>query len=181
MDILAKLTQEFSLQRWQVDNTVKLIDEDNTIPFIARYRKEQTGSMDDQQLRELSERLIYLRNLEERKAAVIASITEQEKMTDELLASITAAATLQTVEDIYRPYKPKRRTRATIAIEKGLQPLADIIWEQDLSTPLETVAEPFIDTEKGVETVQDAISGALDILAERISDDPVCRTLKPSC
>ena len=177
MDILAKLTQEFSLQRWQVDNTVKLIDEDNTIPFIARYRKEQTGSMDDQQLRELSERLIYLRNLEERKAAVIASLTEQEVLTDELLASITAAQTLQTVEDIYRPFKPKRRTRATIAIEKGLQPLSDIIWEQDLTASLETVAEPFVDTEKGVETVQDAIAGALDILAERISDDPVCRTL----
>jgi len=177
LDILAKLTQEFSLQRWQVDNTVKLIDEDNTIPFIARYRKEQTGSMDDQQLRELSERLIYLRNLEERKAAVIASLTEQEVLTDELLASITAAQTLQTVEDIYRPFKPKRRTRATIAIEKGLQPLSDIIWEQDLTASLETVAEPFVDTEKGVETVQDAIAGALDILAERISDDPVCRTL----
>ena len=181
MDIIAKLTQEFSLQRWQVENTVTLIDEDNTIPFIARYRKEQTGSMDDQQLRELSERLIYLRNLEERKAQVIATLTEQGNLTDELAASIAAATTLQTVEDIYRPFKPKRRTRATIAIEKGLQPLADIIWEQDLTEPLETVAEPFIDAntgeEKGVATVDDAIAGALDILAEKISDDPVCRTL----
>ena len=177
MDIIAKLTQEFSLARWQVENTVTLIDEDNTIPFIARYRKEQTGSMDDQQLRELSERLIYLRNLEERKAQVIATLTEQGNLTDELAASITAATTLQTVEDIYRPFKPKRRTRATIAIEKGLQPLADIIWEQDLTEPLEAVAEPFIDAEKGVETVADAIAGALDILAEKISDDPVCRTL----
>ena len=177
MDIIAKLTQEFSLVRWQVENTVTLIDEDNTIPFIARYRKEQTGSMDDQQLRELSERLIYLRNLEERKAQVIATLTEQGNLTDELAASITAATTLQTVEDIYRPFKPKRRTRATIAIEKGLQPLADIIWEQDLTEALETVAEPFIDTEKGVETVTDAIAGAMDIIAEKISDDPVCRTL----
>ena len=177
MDIIAKLTQEFSLQRWQVENTVKLINEDNTIPFIARYRKEQTGSMDDQQLRELSERLIYLRNLEERKAAVIASLIEHGHFTDELAASITTATTLQEVEDIYRPFKPKRRTRATMAIEKGLAPLADIIWEQDLTTDLETVATPFIDPEKGVETVQDALQGAMDILAEKISDDPTCRTL----
>jgi len=177
LDIIAKLTQEFSLLRWQVENTVKLIDEDNTIPFIARYRKEQTGSMDDQQLRELSERLIYLRNLEERKAAVIASLIEHGHITDELAASITAATTLQEVEDIYRPYKPKRRTRATMAIEKGLQPLADIIWEQDLTIDLETIATPFIDLEKGVETVNDALQGAMDILAEKISDDPTCRTL----
>ena len=177
MDIITKLTQEFSLQKWQVENTVKLIDEDNTIPFIARYRKEQTGSMDDQQLRELSERLIYLRNLEERKAAVIVSLTEHGHITDELAASVAAAATLQEVEDIYRPYKPKRRTRATMAIEKGLQPLADIIWEQDLTVDLETVATPFVDPEKGVETVADALQGAMDILAEKISDDPTCRTL----
>jgi len=177
MDIIAKLTQEFSLLRWQVENTVKLIDEDNTIPFIARYRKEQTGSMDDQQLRELSERLIYLRNLEERKAAVVASLTEHGHITDELAASITAATTLQEVEDIYRPYKPKRRTRATMAIEKGLQPLADIIWEQDLTVDLDTIATPFIDSEKGVDTVNDALQGAMDILAEKISDDPTCRTL----
>ena len=177
MDIIAKLTQEFSLQRWQVENTVTLIDEDNTIPFIARYRKEQTGSMDDQQLRELSERLIYLRNLEERKASVIASLTEHGHLTDELAASITAAATLQAVEDIYRPFKPKRRTRATIAMEKGLAPLADIIWEQDLTESVETIAAPFVDQEKGVETVKDAIQGAMDILAEKISDDPTCRTL----
>ena len=177
LDIIAKLTQEFSLLRWQVENTVKLIDEDNTIPFIARYRKEQTGSMDDQQLRELSERLIYLRNLEDRKAAVIASLTEHGHITDELAASIAVAVTLQAVEDIYRPYKPKRRTRATMAIEKGLQPLADIIWEQDLTVELETVATPFINLEKGVETVKDALQGAMDILAEKISDDPTCRTL----
>ena len=177
MDIIAKLTQEFSLARWQVENTVTLIDEDNTIPFIARYRKEQTGSMDDQQLRELSERLIYLRNLEERKAQVIATLTEQGNLTDELAASITAATTLQTVEDIYRPFKPKRRTRAIIAIEKGLQPLADIIWEQNITEALEIVAEPFLNIEKGVETVTDAIAGAMDIIAEKISDDPVCRTL----
>jgi len=177
MDIIAKLTQEFSLQRWQVENVVKLIDEDNTIPFIARYRKEQTGSMDDQQLRELSERLTYLRNLEERKAQVVASLTENSHITDELTASIAAAATLQAVEDIYRPFKPKRRTRATIAMEKGLAPLADIIWEQDLTQDPKILAEPFIDMEKGVETVEDAIAGALDIIAEKISDDPACRTL----
>jgi len=177
LDIIAKLTQEFSLARWQVENTVTLIDEDNTIPFIARYRKEQTGSMDDQQLRELSERLIYLRNLEERKAAILASLTENGHLTDELSASIAAAVTLQAVEDIYRPFKPKRRTRATIAIEKGLAPLADIIWEQDLTNDLETAAAPFIDVEKGVETAEDAIQGALDILAEKMSDDPACRTL----
>jgi len=177
MDIIAKLTQEFSLQRWQVENVVTLIDEDNTIPFIARYRKEQTGSMDDQQLRELSERLTYLRNLEERKAQVIASLTENGHITDELAASVAAAVTLQAVEDIYRPFKPKRRTRATIAIEKGLAPLADIIWEQDLTQDPKILAEPFIDTEKGVETVEDAIAGAMDIIAEKISDDPACRTL----
>ena len=177
MDILKKLTTEFNLKPWQVENTVKLIDEDNTIPFIARYRKEATGGIDDQQLRELSERLIYLRNLEERKAAVIASLIEHGHITDELAASITAATTLQEVEDIYRPYKPKRRTRATMAIEKGLQPLADIIWEQDLTIDLETIATPFIDLEKGVETVNDALQGAMDILAEKISDDPTCRTL----
>ena len=177
MDIIAKLTQEFSVQRWQVENTVTLIDEDNTIPFIARYRKEQTGSMDDQQLREMHERLLYLRNLLERKAAIIASLTENGHITDELAASVNGAETLQAVEDIYRPYKPKRRTRATIAIEKGLQPLADIIWEQDLIEAVENLAAPFMDVEKGVETVKDAIQGALDILAEKMSDDPTCRTL----
>jgi len=177
VDIIAQLTKEFSLQRWQIENTVKLIDEDNTIPFIARYRKEQTGSMDDQQLRELYDRLLYLRNLEERKQSVINSLIEQENLTDELLASITAATTLQEVEDIYRPFKPKRRTRATIAMEKGLAPLADIIFAQELTEPLETIAAEYVDAEKGVETVQDAIAGACDIIAERISDDPVCRTL----
>ena len=177
MDIIAQLTQEFSLQRWQVENTVQLIDEDNTIPFIARYRKEQTGSMDDQQLRELYDRLIYLRNLEERKAQVINTLTEQGNLTDELAASITLATTLQEVEDIYRPFKPKRRTRATIAMEKGLAPLADIIWEQDLTESIELIAASYIDIEKGVETAEDAIAGALDIIAERISDDPACRTV----
>ena len=177
MDIIAQLTQEFTLQRWQTENTVKLIDEDNTIPFIARYRKEQTGSMDDQQLRELYDRLVYLRNLEERKAQVINTLTEQGNLTDELTASITTATTLQEVEDIYRPFKPKRRTRATIAMEKGLAPLADIIWEQDLTESIETIALSYIDTEKGVETAEDAIAGALDIIAERISDDPACRTV----
>ena len=176
MDILAKLTQEFSLQRWQVDNTVKLIDEDNTIPFIARYRKELTGEIDDQKLRELDERLKYLRNLEDRKATVITSLTEQGNLTEELAAALTNAATLTEVEDIYRPFKPKRRTRATMAVEKGLLSLADLIWAQDLTVSLEAIATPYIDSEKGVESIADALAGASDIIAERISDDPDCRT-----
>ena len=177
MDILAKLTTEFSLARWQVENTVKLIDEDNTIPFIARYRKEQTGEIDDQKLRELDERLKYLRNLEDRKALVINTLTEQGNLTDELHAQLVAATTLTEVEDIYRPFKPKRRTRATMAMEKGLAPLAELIWAQDLTVALETIAADFIDPEKGVETVADALAGASDIIAEKISDDPSCRTL----
>ncbi|MCL2373088.1 MAG: RNA-binding transcriptional accessory protein [Defluviitaleaceae bacterium] len=177
MDIIKKLTEEFTLARWQVENTVKLIDEDNTIPFIARYRKEQTGEIDDQKLRELDERLKYLRNLEDRKALVINTLTEQGNLTDELAAKLTAATTLTEVEDIYRPFKPKRRTRATMAIEKGLQPLADIIWAQDVTAALETLAADFIDPEKGVETTADALAGASDIIAEKISDDPGCRSL----
>jgi len=177
MNILAALTNEFSLATWQVENIVKLIDEDNTIPFIARYRKEATGSMDDQQLRLLHERLVYLRNLEERKQAVLRSLEEHGHLTDELSAQLLRATTLTEVEDIYRPYRPKRRTRATIAEEKGLGPLADLIFEQDLETDIYSAAMPFINPEKGVETVEEALAGASDIIAERISDDPVCRTL----
>ncbi|MCL2841021.1 MAG: RNA-binding transcriptional accessory protein [Defluviitaleaceae bacterium] len=176
MDIITKLTQEFALARWQVENTVELIDADNTIPFIARYRKEQTGEIDDQKLRELSERLEYLRNLEDRKKTVIETLTEQGNLTDELTTAIAAATTLTEVEDIYRPFRPKRRTRATIAMEKGLTPLADLIWEQAL-TDIKTAALAYIDAEKGVETVEDALAGASDIIAEKISDDPTCRTL----
>jgi len=175
MNIITTLTTEFSLVQWQVENTVQLIDEGNTIPFIARYRKEMTGSMDDQQLRELHDRLVYLRNLEERKEQVRHLLEEQGNLTDEISAQLTAAATLTEVEDIYRPFRPKRRTRATIAEEKGLGPLADILWAQELQMPAEAAAAPFIDPEKGVETVEDALAGACDIIAERVSDDPTCR------
>ena len=172
MDIIATLMTEFSISLWQVENTVKLIDEGNTIPFIARYRKEMTGSMDDQQLRELYDRLNYLRNLEERKEQVRHLLEEQNNLTDEISTKLTAATTLTEVEDIYRPFRPKRRTRATMAEEKGLGPLADILWAQELKMSAEEAAVPFIDAEKGVETASDALAGACDILAERISDDP---------
>ena len=131
MDILQKLTQEFSVKLWQVENAVKLIDDGNTIPFIARYRKEATGSLDDQLLRDLSDRLTYLRNMEEQKEKIIASIEEQELMTDEIMASIESASTLTELEDIYRPFRPKRKTRATEAKAKGLEPLADIFLKQE--------------------------------------------------
>ncbi|MCM1133037.1 MAG: RNA-binding transcriptional accessory protein [Ruminococcus flavefaciens] len=171
MDINKTLAQEFSLRQEQVDNTVKLIDEGATIPFIARYRKEQTGSLDDQILRELSDRLNYLRNLEKRKEEVRNAITEQEKMTPEIENAISSAITLVEVEDIYRPFKPKRRTRASIAREKGLEPLAEIIMAQDNSVNPEEKAVEFISEEKGVSDVKSAIQGALDIIAEDISDD----------
>ncbi|MCL2571116.1 MAG: RNA-binding transcriptional accessory protein [Defluviitaleaceae bacterium] len=177
MNIQATLAQEFSLAPWQVENTVKLIDEDNTIPFIARYRKEMTGEMDDQQLRELHDRLVYLRNLTDRKQQVLNSLEEHGHLTDELAAQLAKALTLTEVEDIYRPYKPKRRTRATIAIERGLEPLADIIWAQELTTDLETAAAPYVDEEKDVPNIAAALAGASDIIAERISDDPICRTI----
>ena len=176
MDIIGKLTEEFLLKRWQVENTVELIDADNTIPFIARYRKEQTGEIDDQKLRELSERLTYLRNLEERKEQVRNTLIEQDNMTDELNEAITKAETLTEVEDIYRPFRPKRRTRATMAIEKGLLPIAELIWVQEISD-IKTAAAEYVDVEKGVETIEDVLNGASDILAEKISDDPLCRTL----
>jgi uncharacterized protein len=176
MDISLVLTQEFKLKHEHVKNIITLIDDGNTIPFIARYRKEMTGSCDDQVLRELNDRLAYLRNLEKRKAEVKESITAQEKMTDELSQAIDNAATLSEVEDLYRPYRPKRRTRATIAREKGLSPLADILMAQNLKRgSLEELTAPFIDREKGVDTWEDAIAGASDIIAEEISDDADCR------
>ena len=171
MDIQLKLQQEFELKQTQVENVIKLIDEGNTIPFIARYRKEMTGSLDDQILRTLSERLSYLRNLEEKREQVKNIITEQGNMTEELEQKLSLAETMTEIEDIYRPFRPKRRTRATIAKEKGLEPLADLIWLQIATDSVENMAKDFIDVEKGVETVQDALSGAKDIIAERISDE----------
>lgn len=176
MDIIKTLAEELEIGRGQVEATVKLIDEGNTIPFIARYRKEMTGSLNDEVLRALDERLRYLRNLEERKEQVIASIRDQEKLTPELEKQIRAAATLVAVEDLYRPYKPKRRTRATIAKEKGLEPLADLILMQMTRESLEKSAAAFLSEEKGVSTVQEAIDGAKDILAERVSDNAEYRT-----
>jgi len=171
MDINKTLAKEFGLKQEQVDNTVALIDDDKTIPFIARYRKELTGSLDDQILRELYDRLMYLRNLEKRKEEVTNAITEQEKMTPEIEAAISAAVTLVEVEDIYRPFKPKRRTRASIARENGLEPLAELLMAQENSTDPEKEAEAFIDEEKKINDVQTALQGAMDIIAEDISDD----------
>lgn len=171
MDINKTLAKEFGLKQEQVDNTVALIDDDKTIPFIARYRKELTGSLDDQILRELYDRLMYLRNLEKRKEEVTNAITEQEKMTPEIEAAISAAVTLVEVEDIYRPFKPKRRTRASIARENGLEPLAELLMAQENSTEPEKEAEAFIDEEKKINDVQTALQGAMDIIAEDISDD----------
>lgn len=175
MDINKELAKEFNLRQEQVDNTVGLIDEGATIPFIARYRKEVTGSLDDQILRELSERLTYLRNLEKRKEEVRAAITEQEKMTPEIENAISAAVTLVEVEDIYRPFKPKRRTRASIAREKGLEPLAVIIMAQENSSDPEAEAAKFVNEEKEVPDIAAAIQGAMDIIAEDISDDAELR------
>ena len=171
MDILKQIKDELGVRLDQVEATVKLIDEGNTIPFIARYRKEVTGSLDDEQLRNLHERLLYLRNLEEKKNQVLSSIEEQGKMTEELRAQIIAATTLVVVEDLYRPYRPKRRTRATIAKEKGLDGLAAIIVAQEILEPVAKAAEEFISEEKEVRTVEDAIAGAMDIIAEDISDE----------
>ena len=176
MDINQRLTEELGVKRFQVDAAVQLIDEGNTIPFISRYRKEATGSLNDEQLRKLHERLLYLRNLEEKKEQVISSIEEQGKMTEELKKQILAAETLVAVEDLYRPYRPKRRTRATIAKERGLEPLASYILLQNATVSLEETAKDYVSEEKGVETPEDAIAGALDILAEGISDEAVYRT-----
>lgn len=171
MDINQKITEELGVKKWQVDAAVKLIDEGNTIPFIARYRKEATGTLDDEQLRKLHERLAYLRNLEEKKEQVLSSIEEQGKLTEELKKQILAAETLVVVEDLYRPYRPKRRTRATIAKEKGLEPLAAVITLQKTKQPVEELAAEYIDPEKGVNTADEAIAGAKDIIAESISDE----------
>ena len=172
MDILKKLTEEFNLKPFQVENTVKLIDEGNTIPFIARYRKEAHGSLDDQTLRELSERLKYLRNMDETREKIKAAIEEQGALTEELMTAIENAVTLTELDDIYRPYKKKRKTRASVAKEKGLEPLADIIYKQspDCKEPI-ILAEEFVNPELGVETAEDALQGAMDIIAEKISDD----------
>lgn len=171
MDINQKITEELGVKLWQVEAAVKLIDEGNTIPFIARYRKEATGTLDDEQLRKLYERLVYLRNLEEKKEQVLASIEEQGKLTEELKKQILEAQTQVVVEDLYRPYRPKRRTRATIAKEKGLEPLSTLIMLQKIKESLEEVAKQYINEEKGVANVQEALEGARDIIAENISDE----------
>ena len=176
MDISKKLTEELGVQRWQVEAAVKLIDEGNTIPFISRYRKEATGSLNDEVLRNLYERLNYLRGLEDKKNQVLGSIQEQGKLTEELKAQILAAETLVAVDDLYRPYRPKRRTRATIAKEKGLEGLADVLRLQMTKKPLAEEAAAYISEEKGVLTAEDAIAGAGDILAEAISDEADYRT-----
>ena len=171
MDIIGKLKEELKVEKWQVEAAVKLIDEGNTIPFISRYRKEATGSLNDEQLRNLYERLNYLRNLEEKKQQVIGSIEEQGQLTEELKAKILAAETLVVVEDLYRPYRPKRKTRASVAKEKGLQPLADFIRQQDAKEPLLKEAARYVDEEKGVKDEKEALQGAADIIAESISDE----------
>ena len=171
MDILNKLREELQVERWQVEAAVKLIDEGNTIPFISRYRKEATGSLNDEVLRNLYERLNYLRNLEEKKTSVMASIEEQGKLTDDLKNKILAAETLVVVEDLYRPYRPKRKTRASVAKEKGLDRLADLIREQKFSGSLEEAAAAYVNPEKGAADTKEALQGARDILAEGISDE----------
>ncbi len=171
MDINQKIAEELGVKKWQTDAAVKLIDEGNTIPFIARYRKEVTGTLDDEQLRKLYERLTYLRNLEEKKEQVLASIRDQGKLVPELEKQILAAETLVVVEDLYRPYRPKRRTRATIAKEKGLEPLAALITLQQVKKPVLELAEEYINEEKEVKTAKEALAGAQDIIAESISDE----------
>ena len=172
------LARELNREQSHIDNVIALLDEGNTIPFIARYRKEMHGAMDDTALRTLAERLEYLRNLQERRDTVKKSITEQGKMTEELDAAIDAAATLAALEDIYRPFKPKRRTRATVAKEKGLEPLAELLFAQGMDCPApEIAAADYVDAEKGVESVEDALAGASDIIAEKISDDAAIRQI----
>lgn len=171
MDISAKLAEELNIKKSQVEATIKLIDEGNTIPFIARYRKEVTGALNDEILRNLYERLTYLRNLEDKKQSVLGSIEEQGKLTEELKERIEAAETLVVLEDLYRPYKQKRKTRASVAKEKGLEPLAAYILEQNATTPLAETAQAYVDAEKGVADVKEAIDGAKDIIAEQISDE----------
>ena len=176
MDIIQKLAEELKIKKWQVEATVQLIDEGNTIPFISRYRKEATGELNDEVLRDLHERLLYLRNLEEKKEQVIGSIEEQGVLTEELKQEILSAQTLVAVEDLYRPYRPKRRTRATVAKEKGLEPLANIVMLQMTNKSLLEEAQAFINEEKEVLTAEDALAGASDVIAEMISDDAGYRT-----
>ena len=171
MDILKKLQEEFNIKDFQAENTVRLIDEGNTIPFIARYRKELTGSLDDQIIRSIHDRLMYLRGLDDKRNQIIKTIEEQGNMTPEILEKIENAETVTELDDIYRPFRPKRRTRATVAKEKGLDGLADIILGQKLLMSLDDHAKMFIDSEKGVNTISEAIDGAKDIIAEKISDD----------
>ncbi|MBE6842797.1 MAG: RNA-binding transcriptional accessory protein [Ruminococcus sp.] len=175
MDINKLLAEEFKLRQEQIDNTIALFDDGKTIPFVARYRKEATGSLDDQILREIFDRMTYLRNLEKRKEEIINLIDEQGKLTDEIKASIEKAITLVEAEDIYRPFKPKRKTRASVAREKGLEPLAVFIMKQEKSGEPEKIAEGFVDEEKGVNNVEEALAGACDIIAEDISDDAELR------
>ena len=171
MDIILKLKEELNVEKWQVEAAVKLIDEGNTIPFISRYRKEVTGSLNDEVLRNLSERLGYLRNLEDKKEQVLGSIEEQGKLTEELKEKILAAETMVAVDDLYLPYRPKRKTRASVAKEKGLDGLADIILEQETAKSLLEEAEPYVSEEKEVKNVKEALQGAMDIIAEMISDE----------
>ncbi len=172
MDIIEVLTKEFKLQRWQVEHTVELLDGGNTVPFIARYRKEATGSLDDQLLRSLADRLEYLRNLDETREKYRAAIEEQGALTEELSAALDAAATMTELDDLYRPYKKKRKTRASVAKEKGLEPLAEAIYAQEPDSDFpEVMAKDYVNPELGVESVEDALQGAMDIIAERISDD----------
>ena len=193
MDINQKITEELGVKKWQVDAAVQLIDEGNTIPFIARYRKEVTGGLSDEILRNLGERLNYLRNLEQRKEEVIKSVDEQGKLTDEILQAVAIAKTLAEVEDIYRPYKQKKKTRATVAKAKGLEPLAQIIIEQKETMPILEIAKEYVNIDKlsdedkknkdkVVSTAEDAIQGALDIIAEDISDNAKYRKeIKRQC
>lgn len=175
MEYSVKLSKEFTIRADHAANIIALIDDGNTIPFIARYRKEQTGSCDDQVLREFADRLKYLRNLDKRKEEITASITEQGKMTDEIAAALESAETMTEAEDIYRPYKQKRKTRASVAVEKGLKPLAELIMEQNVSLDVNAKAAEFVNPEKGVENAEQAIAGASDIIAEQISDDAELR------
>ena len=175
--IIQILARELDRPAQHIENIITLLDEGNTVPFIARYRKELHGAMDDQLIRQLADRLQYLRNLQDRRNEVKQSIENQGKLTEELSAAIDAAATLAEVEDLYRPYKQKRRTRATMAREKGLEPLARLAFAQGPAVDMEAAAQDFVDPEKGVETVDDALQGASDIIAEIISDDADLRKL----
>lgn len=170
-DIINVLLRELGIKEWQAQNVIKLIDEGNTIPFIARYRKEVTGEMDDTVLRNFSERLIYLRNLDQRKNEVKRLIEEQGKLTEELTVKIETASTITEIDDIYRPFRPKKRTRATIAKEKGLDPLGKLMYEQVFNEDLKALATKFINDELGVSTIEEALKGAMDIIAEDISDN----------